>query len=46
MFPDFAKDVKGFLNEGTNSHDDAPDVLTGMVEALAMKKKSGIIVHN
>ena len=46
MFPDFAKDVKGFLNEGTNSHDDAPDVLTGMVEALATKKKSGIIVHN
>jgi predicted phage terminase large subunit-like protein len=29
---DFARDIKSHRKEGRNAHDDAPDVLTGMVE--------------
>lgn len=29
---EFASDVKGYRKEGRNAHDDAPDVLTGMIE--------------
>lgn len=31
-WPQFARAVKGFRKKGRNTHDDAPDVLTGMVE--------------
>lgn len=31
-WPQFANAVKGYRKEGTNLHDDAPDVLTGMTE--------------
>ncbi len=31
-WPQFARSVKGYRKVGKNSHDDAPDVLTGMVE--------------
>ena len=32
MFPAFAKAVLSYRKEGGNAHDDAPDVLAGMVE--------------
>jgi predicted phage terminase large subunit-like protein len=32
-WPQFARAVKGYRKLGKNSHDDAPDVLTGMVES-------------
>ncbi len=28
----FSNDIKGYRKEGRNAHDDAPDVLTGMIE--------------
>lgn len=31
-WPQFARAVKGYRKQGKNTHDDAPDVLTGMVE--------------
>lgn len=31
-WPEFARDIKGYRKEGKNANDDAPDVLTGMVE--------------
>lgn len=31
-WPEFANAVKGYLKTGQNAHDDAPDVLTGIVE--------------
>jgi len=31
-YPTFHKDVTGYMKEGKNEHDDAPDVLTGIVE--------------
>lgn len=31
-WPQFARAVKGYRKAGRNTHDDAPDVLTGMVE--------------
>ena len=31
-WPKFANAVKGYRKVGVNGHDDAPDVLTGMVE--------------
>lgn len=31
-FPDFARDIKKYQREGKNSHDDAPDALTGVYE--------------
>lgn len=33
----FAMAVKGYLKEGQNEHDDAPDVLTGMTEDFCRK---------
>lgn len=32
LWPKFAKHVKGYLASGNNSHDDAEDALTGLVE--------------
>lgn len=32
QWPDFARAIKGYRKEGSNANDDAPDVLTGMVE--------------
>ncbi len=34
LFPDFATDVLSYMRVGNNPHDDAPDVLTGMVEKM------------
>lgn len=31
---EFARDIKAFRKEGKNAHDDAPDVLTGMIEKM------------
>ncbi len=31
-FPEFAKDIKKYQREGKNTHDDAPDCLTGVYE--------------
>lgn len=33
-WPEFARALKGYRKEGGNLHDDAPDVLTGMVEKM------------
>lgn len=38
LFPDFAKDICGYLKAGQNAHDDAPDALTGTVERRLKKK--------
>jgi len=32
MWPDFYKDLTSYMKEGKNTHDDAPDALTGTVE--------------
>lgn len=34
LFPKFYNDVMGYRKVGKNKHDDAPDVLTGMVEHI------------
>lgn len=33
-WPQFAMAIKGYRKEGRNAHDDAPDVLTGIVESF------------
>ena len=38
-FPTFARDLMGYLKEGTNPHDDAPDALTGSVECRQPPRK-------
>lgn len=38
MWPEFYNAVTGYLKEGKNAHDDAPDVLSGMVERFENKK--------
>lgn len=38
-WPEFARDVKSYRKEGGNAHDDAPDVLTGMIEKMERKSK-------
>lgn len=37
-WPKFASAVKGYRKEGRNAHDDAPDVLTGMIEKFRIIK--------
>lgn len=39
-WPEFAKAVCAYRKEGRNAHDDAPDVLTGMVEKVPPKNKT------
>lgn len=38
LWPEFANAVKSFRKEGRNKNDDAPDVLTGMVEKRSNKR--------
>jgi predicted phage terminase large subunit-like protein len=38
LFPDFAKDICGYLKAGQNAHDDAPDALTGTIERRNVRK--------
>lgn len=44
-WPQFAQAVKGYRKAGRNSHDDAPDVLTGMVENFNLGTNSGVTGH-
>lgn len=46
-WPQFAQAVKGYRKVGRNAHDDAPDVLTGMVENFTPVVTSGVtgLVH-
>ena len=37
-WPDFAAQVIGYMKTGKNAHDDAPDVLTGIVEHSKITK--------
>jgi predicted phage terminase large subunit-like protein len=39
MWPDFYRDVTNYMKVGKNSHDDAPDALTGTIEE---RKRSGV----
>ena len=32
LWPEFAHDMKAYRKEGYNSHDDAPDAATGVIE--------------
>lgn len=44
-WPQFAQAVKGYRKVGRNAHDDAPDVLTGMVENFTPVVTSGVTGH-
>lgn len=44
-WPQFAQAVKGYRKVGRNAHDDAPDVLTGMVENFTPVITSGVTGH-
>lgn len=44
-WPQFAQAVKGYRKVGRNAHDDAPDVLTGMVENFTPVVMSGVTGH-
>lgn len=44
-WPQFAHAVKGYRKVGRNAHDDAPDVLTGMVENFTPVVTSGVTGH-
>lgn len=44
-WPQFAQAVKGYRKVGRNAHDDAPDVLTGMVENFNPVVNAGIKGH-
>lgn len=44
-WPQFAQAVKGYRKVGRNGHDDAPDVLTGMVENFNPGTSSGVTGH-
>lgn len=44
-WPQFAQAVKGYRKVGRNAHDDAPDVLTGMVENFNPVVSAGIKGH-
>ena len=37
---EFYNDVKSFRKEGRNAHDDAPDVLTGMIEKMTRRPQT------
>lgn len=39
-WPQFAAAVKSYRKEGRNAHDDAPDVLTGIVENMTPKNRT------
>lgn len=46
-FPEFHKQVTGFLrNFKANAHDDAPDVLTGIIEKEILTEEAGITRTN
>ena len=42
-WPQFAAAVKAYRKVGRNGHDDAPDVLTGMVENFRTSEKTGVV---
>lgn len=44
-WPQFAQAVKGYRKVGRNAHDDAPDVLTGMVENFTPGATTGVTGH-
>lgn len=44
-WPQFAQAVKSYRKVGRNGHDDAPDVLTGMVENFQVGIDSGVTGH-
>lgn len=44
-WPQFAQAVKGYRKVGRNAHDDAPDVLTGMVENFTPGVTTGVTGH-
>lgn len=44
-WPQFAQAVNGYRKVGRNAHDDAPDVLTGMVENFTPVVTSGVTGH-
>lgn len=44
-WPQFAQAVKGYRKVGRNGHDDAPDVLTGMVENFNPGVNTGVTGH-
>lgn len=44
-WPQFAQAVKGYRKVWRNAHDDAPDVLTGMVENFTPVVTSGVTGH-
>lgn len=42
LWPEFHSAIMGYLKEGRNAHDDAPDALTGTVEHRDMTSKENI----
>lgn len=44
-WPQFANAVKAYRKVGRNAHDDAPDVLTGMVENFRTGESQGVTGH-
>ena len=44
-WPQFAQAIKGYRKVGRNAHDDAPDVLTGMVENFTPGVTTGVTGH-
>ncbi|MCM1141238.1 MAG: phage terminase large subunit, partial [Muribaculum sp.] len=44
-WPQFAQAVKAYRKVGRNAHDDAPDVLTGMVENFRIGENQGVTGH-
>jgi len=44
-FPEFAKQLLSYQKKGKNKHDDAPDVLAAIYEAVANPQKSGFRVR-
>lgn len=46
-WPQFSQAVKAYRKQGRNAHDDAPDVLTGMVENFRRGENAGVtgVVH-
>lgn len=41
-WPEFARDLLGYRKEGTNKNDDAPDVLTGIMEKFNKSTKTDV----
>lgn len=42
LWPEFAQSIKGYMKNGRNAHDDAPDALTGTVEKRGTKRQTNI----